>query len=112
MLGSYLHARSEAMIRLTSELVAIATENPPGGRVLYQRCRKLLATRLRSLGFRVETHGDCLMAFVGEGRDTLYFHGHYDVVPAQHRAQFNPMRKGANLFGRGSSDMKSGLAAM
>jgi Peptidase family M20/M25/M40 len=38
--------------------------------------------------------------------------GHYDVVPAQSRDQFQPRVKGANLFGRGSSDMKSGLAAM
>ena len=112
MLARYLHARSEAMIRLTSELVAIATENPPGSRVLYQRCRKLLTTHLRSLGFHIETHGDCVLAFVGNGCDTLYFHGHYDVVPAQHREQFTPVRRGANLFGRGSSDMKSGLAAM
>jgi succinyl-diaminopimelate desuccinylase len=34
------------------------------------------------------------------------------VVPAQSRSQFEPEVKGANLFGRGSSDMKSGLAAM
>jgi succinyl-diaminopimelate desuccinylase len=49
---------------------------------------------------------------VGEDTRTLYFSGHYDVVPAQHRSQFEPEVKGANLFGRGSSDMKSGLAAM
>src|SRR5579871_3427865 len=30
------------------------------------------------------------------------------VVPAQSRAQFEPVLKGANLFGRGASDMKSG----
>jgi succinyl-diaminopimelate desuccinylase len=112
MLARYLHSQREAMVRLTRELVAIATENPPGSSVLYQRCRKLLTTHLHILGFHVETHGDCVLAFVGSGRDTLYFHGHYDVVPAQHHAQFRPVRKGANLFGRGSSDMKSGLVAM
>src|SRR5581483_11886142 len=46
------------------------------------------------------------------GQRTLYFSGHYDVVPAQSRDQFEPRIEGANLFGRGSSDMKSGLAAM
>src|SRR5581483_3996144 len=46
------------------------------------------------------------------GQRTLYFSGHYDVVPAQSRDQFQPRIEGANLFGRGSSDMKSGLAAM
>lgn len=38
--------------------------------------------------------------------------GHYDVVPAQSPDQFRPRRVGGNLVGRGSSDMKSGLAAM
>jgi len=48
---------------------------------------------------------------VGTGPHTLYFSGHYDVVPAQSRDQFQPRVEGRNLFGRGSSDMKSGLAA-
>ena len=42
----------------------------------------------------------------------MYFSGHYDVVPAQRADQFEPYIKGANLFGRGSSDMKAGLAMM
>jgi acetylornithine deacetylase/succinyl-diaminopimelate desuccinylase family protein len=53
-----------------------------------------------------------LLSFVGEGERTLYFHGHYDVVPAQRRDQFEPRIKNGVLFGRGSSDMKSGLALM
>jgi acetylornithine deacetylase/succinyl-diaminopimelate desuccinylase family protein len=52
------------------------------------------------------------MSFYGKGERTLYFHGHYDVVPATNAAQFHPYVKDGNLFGRGSSDMKSGLAAM
>jgi succinyl-diaminopimelate desuccinylase len=51
-------------------------------------------------------------ASAGTGPRMLYFSGHYDVVPAQSRDQFQPRVEGANLFGRGSSDMKSGLAAM
>jgi len=101
----------EAMIALTRELVAIPSENPPGN--CYAQSVQLLSYRLRELGFadtRIE--GDCVLSFVGEGDRTLYFSGHYDVVPAQSRSQFEPEVKGANLFGRGSSDMKSGLAAM
>jgi succinyl-diaminopimelate desuccinylase len=101
----------EAMIALTRELVAIPSENPPGN--CYAESIQLLSCRLRELGFadtRIE--GDCVLSFVGEGERTLYFSGHYDVVPAQNRSQFDPDVKGANLFGRGSSDMKSGLAAM
>jgi len=56
--------------------------------------------------------GYCLLSSYGTGENILYFHGHYDVVPASDPAQFQPYVKGSNLFGRGSSDMKSGLAAM
>jgi acetylornithine deacetylase/succinyl-diaminopimelate desuccinylase family protein len=101
----------EAMIALTRELVAIPSENPPGE--CYRETAQHLSRRLRELGFQdTRIEGDCVLSFVGEGERTLYFSGHYDVVPAQSRSQFEPEVKGANLFGRGSSDMKSGLAAM
>src|SRR5579864_9792859 len=100
-----------AMLELTSELISIPTENPPGNN--YAQAADLLCRRSRELGFtETRMEGDCVLSFVGEGERTLYFSGHYDVVPAQDPAQFEPARKGANLFGRGSSDMKSGLAAM
>ena len=104
-------AYREAMIALTRELVAIPSENPPGN--CYPESIQLLSRWLRELGFaETRIEGDCVLSFVGEGERTLYFSGHYDVVPAQSRSQFEPEVKGANLFGRGSSDMKSGLAAM
>jgi succinyl-diaminopimelate desuccinylase len=106
-----VRSHREEMIALTRELVAIPSENPPGN--CYAETVRLLSMRLRELGFtdtRIE--GDCVLSLVGEGERTLYFSGHYDVVPAQSRSQFEPELKGANLFGRGSSDMKSGLAAM
>jgi acetylornithine deacetylase/succinyl-diaminopimelate desuccinylase-like protein len=53
-----------------------------------------------------------LLGFHGDGDRTLYFHGHYDVVPAQAPTQFNPELREGRLFGRGSADMKSGLASM
>jgi len=101
----------EQMLGLTEQLVAIPTENPPG--VHYPAAVQLIRNHLEELGFRdTQVAGDCVLSFIGEGERTLYFSGHYDVVPAQDPAQFEPARKGANLFGRGSSDMKSGLAAM
>jgi acetylornithine deacetylase/succinyl-diaminopimelate desuccinylase family protein len=51
------------------------------------------------------------MASFGIGKDTLYFHGHYDVVPALEK-QFNPRVVGKRLYGRGASDMKGGLTSM
>jgi succinyl-diaminopimelate desuccinylase len=106
-----IHRDREAMIDLTRELVAIPSENPPGSH--YQESLDILSRHLRQLGFQTRVEGDCLLAFVGDREDrVLYFSGHYDVVPAQERGQFTPVIKGNNLFGRGSSDMKSGLAAM
>src|SRR5690349_15938897 len=99
------------MVDLTSRLIAIDTENPPGNR--YAECAEVLRRELERLDFEdVRMEGDCVLGLMGKGERTLYFHGHYDVVPAQSDTQFLPEIKGANLFGRGSSDMKSGLAAM
>ncbi len=122
---AWLHQRQEEMAGLLAELVAIATENPPGRN--YCACADLLETRLR------EHHLECqrlqpaqpapnseqgaeippsLLATHGRGGRTLYFHGHYDVVPAQSPEQFQPARKDHFLFGRGSCDMKGGIVAM
>ena len=100
-----------AMLEFTKRLIAIPSENPPGNE--YEECSRTLIDELNRLGFDdVRREGACVLASAGSGSRTLYFSGHYDVVPAQSRAQFEPRVEGANLFGRGSSDMKSGLAAM
>jgi succinyl-diaminopimelate desuccinylase len=112
--------RSE-MIDFTRELVAIPSENPPGNE--YARCAGAIAQKLKELGLepRVvevpaprpgESPGYCVIASHGEGERALYFHGHYDVVPHSAEGQFDPVIQGSNLLGRGSSDMKGGLASM
>jgi len=112
-LSSRLRARlsEPAMLEFTKRLIAIPSENPSGN--YYEECARALLHELESLGFdEVRRKGACVLAWAGTGQRTLYFSGHYDVVPAQSRDQFQPRIEGANLFGRGSSDMKSGLAAM
>jgi acetylornithine deacetylase/succinyl-diaminopimelate desuccinylase family protein len=99
------------MLDLVKRLIAIPSENPPGNH--YEECACTLFDELVRLGFEdVRREGACVLASAGTGTRTLYFSGHYDVVPAQSRDQFQPRVEGTNLFGRGSSDMKSGLAAM
>jgi acetylornithine deacetylase/succinyl-diaminopimelate desuccinylase family protein len=113
-------SRSE-MIEFTRELVAIPSENPPGNE--YARCAGSIAQKLNQIGLesRVvevpaarlgESPGYCVTASHGEGERALYFHGHYDVVPHSVEGQFDPAIRQSNLFGRGSSDMKGGLASM
>jgi succinyl-diaminopimelate desuccinylase len=47
----------------------------------------------------------------GSAGPTVVFHGHLDVVPGR-EGQFTPRVAGDRLYGRGSYDMKGGLAAM
>jgi succinyl-diaminopimelate desuccinylase len=114
-LVEWLRKREDEMAAFLAELVAIPTENPPGRN--YRRCAELLEKRLRQAGLECERleAGDglvCLVADYGRGERVLYFHGHYDVVPAQSQEQFQPVRKDHFLFGRGSCDMKGGIVAM
>jgi succinyl-diaminopimelate desuccinylase len=102
----------DAMVRLTRELVAFDTENPPGRG--YEECGARLERALLEVGLVPERigPGPCLSATWGTGDRALYLHGHYDVVPAQDRAQFSPRVEDGRIWGRGTADMKGGLAAM
>jgi succinyl-diaminopimelate desuccinylase len=116
-----IDASQPEMIEFTRDLIAIPSENPPGKE--YARCADAIAKKLTEIGLEArivevsaskpgEQPGYCVTASHGEGERSLYFHGHYDVVPHSAEGQFDPVIKQSNLFGRGSSDMKSGLASM
>ena len=109
----------EAMQQLLAALVAVPSENPPA--TGYAPCVELLVSTLEQLAIPYEMISipsppeaprTAIRAWLGTGTPVLYFHGHYDVVPAQSPSQFAPRLEGDTLFGRGSSDMKSGLVAM
>jgi succinyl-diaminopimelate desuccinylase len=123
----------QEMIDFTSELVAIASENPPGAN--YPACVRVIESRLRALDLPCElvkyqarprsrkaaanepaesddSGAAVVLSSVGSGKRTLYFSGHYDVVPVTTPGQCTPVLRGDTLFGRGSADMKSGLASM
>jgi succinyl-diaminopimelate desuccinylase len=117
----WLREHENQMAGLLAELVSIATENPPGKN--YGACADLLEKEVSGHGLDCERiaapnrkeGGEALaslLAGYGRGERTLYFHGHYDVVPAQSREQFRPVRRGHFLFGRGSCDMKGGIVVM
>ncbi|MGB5331558.1 MAG: succinyl-diaminopimelate desuccinylase [Woeseiaceae bacterium] len=84
-------------------------------------CQLVLAERLTRLGFDCETlqFNDVtnLWARRGTASQLLCFAGHTDVVPpgdenAWSSGPFEPTFIGDLIYGRGSADMKSGLAAM
>jgi succinyl-diaminopimelate desuccinylase len=121
VLAYAISSREEEMADFLRRLIAIPTENPPGRE--YAACAEAIAREVERLGLEPEMleipHGlagegptHAIRSFYGSGRRTLYFHGHYDVVPAAGPEQFEPREKEGKLFGRGSADMKSGLVAM
>jgi succinyl-diaminopimelate desuccinylase len=117
---AWLEPRTDEMAGLVQELVAIDTENPPGrqlgrcGRVLRDSMEKLgLSPELIELAASRDLEEPCIVrCSVGDGPRTIYFHGHFDVVPAQDPAQFRPLRRDGRIIGRGSADMKGGVVSM
>jgi succinyl-diaminopimelate desuccinylase len=118
-LEQLLESHKNAILVFTRDLISIASENPPGNH--YGECVERIRAEMDRLGLPVkvleapgfpERPRYNLLSFHGEGRRTLYFHGHYDVVPAQSREQFTPRVEKGRLHGRGSADMKAGLASM
>jgi len=117
---AWLDPRADEMAALVEELVSVDTENPPGralgwcARILRDAMARLaLSAELIELGPIGELEEPCIVrGSVGAGTRTIYFHGHFDVVPAQDRAQFQPQRQDGTIVGRGTADMKGGLVGM
>ena len=115
---SFLESHRQEIIDNLSSLVAIPTINPPGE--CYRQCVEDLSELLKEWQIAHEvlpvTADEyprfCILGGIGEGKEGLHFHGHYDVVPAYSAAQFIPRIRDDRLYGRGSSDMKSGLVAI
>jgi succinyl-diaminopimelate desuccinylase len=106
-------------VELTRELLRFNTINPPGDE---RACARHVGGLLEGAGFAVAYHefGErrtSLVARRGGSPDALplCFTGHLDTVPlgAQpwQRDPFAGERDGGRLYGRGASDMKSGVAA-
>lgn len=105
-----------AILDLTIDLVRRASLTPDD-----QGCQPLIAERLSRVGFTIEhlRYGDVdnLWATHGSGAPVLVFLGHTDVVPPGPLDQwtsppFEPTIRDGKLYGRGTADMKSGVAAM
>jgi succinyl-diaminopimelate desuccinylase len=117
---AWLEPRAEEMAELLQQLVAVNTENPPGRGL--GRCAGLLRDAMDRLGFSPELidvapsrelEDPCIVrGSAGDGPGIVYFHGHFDVVPAQSPAQFEPRRRDGRIVGRGTADMKGGLVSM
>ena len=109
-------------IRLLRELVAVNSVNPTlvRGAPGEAEVATLIAAEMRRIGLDVSietvTHGRPNVVGVLEGRApgrTLMLCGHTDTVGVAGMVNpFTPVERDGRLYGRGSQDMKGGVAAM
>jgi succinyl-diaminopimelate desuccinylase len=120
------NARDE-IVDFAADLIRIPTVNPPGD--AYHEASHFIGDRLHELGFEVDylvasEHPDHSKAYprvnvlarrTGESeRPLVHLNGHIDVVPPGAGWSVDPFAatvKDGKLFGRGSCDMKAGIAA-
>ena len=119
--------KEDDLVSLTQSLVQIPTINPPGD--YYADCIELLKVRLGGNGFdckiiRAEgTPGDTdkypRLNIIARREGTrsgpcVHFNSHIDVVPPGNgwdEDPFSAVLKDGKIYGRGTCDMKGGLAA-
>jgi succinyl-diaminopimelate desuccinylase len=117
----------DEMVAFTQELVRIPTVNPPGD--VYEDCARAIGERLKRCGFEVEylaaegkkehTRKHPRVNVMGRRAGslrgpTLHLNGHFDVVPAGAGWTVDPFGaelKDGRIYGRGTGDMKAGIAA-
>ncbi|HYL99436.1 MAG TPA: M20/M25/M40 family metallo-hydrolase [Blastocatellia bacterium] len=113
---------SDTTIELLRDLIAIDSVNPslvPGG-AGEAGVADRVASELRSIGLDVEiteaAPGRPNVVGVLEGRlpgPALMFCGHLDTVGVEGmKSPFDPVQRDGRIYGRGSQDMKGGVAAM
>jgi succinyl-diaminopimelate desuccinylase len=126
-LARAIDARRDDLVALTRDLVRIPTTNPPGD--AYRECAEFLGRRLAASGFAVEyvralgSPGDseryprinvvARRTLAAPGR-CVHFNGHIDVVEPGRGWSVDPFAatiRDGRIYGRGTCDMKGGLAA-
>ena len=110
--------RRSELAELIGELVTRESENPPGNE---RACAEFIADWFDERGVEsrlvTKPYEDRpqVVARVGDGDPTLILNGHIDVVPAGDREEwshdpYGAEVEGGSLYGRGSTDMKTGVA--
>lgn len=114
------HIDDDALVTLTQELIRIDSVNPPGNE---QAVAELLDSRARAWGLDSEIlnvqdgRPNVVVTLKGAGTaPTLLYLGHLDTVPPGEVPWEHPPHGGdivdGKIWGRGASDMKSGLSSM
>jgi len=119
MEGYYPSMTGQDAVSLTRDLLRFDTINPPGRE---RDCAQMAGALLKDWGYDVQyfEYADsrtCVVARAGSSdKKPLCLTGHLDVVPLGSRKwskdPFAGEADGDKLYGRGVSDMKSGVAAI
>ena len=122
-----VEAARDEIVAFTADMIRVPTVNPPGD--AYPECAELIGRRMARAGLAVEyiaaegrpehtpAHPRVNVVGRGEGRASrprLHLNGHFDVVPPGDGWTVDPFAglvQGGRIYGRGASDMKSGIAA-
>lgn len=126
-----VEAHEAELVDFLRAFVAIDAENPPGRK--YPESVDFLSEAMQERGYdverlpvprdvvaehypdRVEYPRENVLGRVGDGDGPdVHFTGHFDVVPAGEdwtHDPYDPVVEDGRLYGRGASDMKSGIAA-
>lgn len=114
---NFIEEKKHEIISSLQELIRAKTENPPGrtieGIEVIARILKKYDIEYRIIEPSPEKQN--LIAEIGNGRPVLILNGHVDVVPAGNGWSVNPyggVIKGDKIYGRGATDMKSGVIAI
>ncbi|GAA0117131.1 M20 family metallopeptidase [Clostridium senegalense] len=98
-------------IELTKELIKIDSSTLEGTNNAIDFCKNLLLEN-DLIPEILENEGQkMLVCTIGKGAKKIILNGHLDIVPFK-KNQLAPYEKDGKLYGRGSADMKSGLASM
>ncbi len=99
------------VLKLLNDLISIDSSSVEGANEAVRFC----GDWLQGNGLPVSTFENngytMLVSEIGSGDFTLVLNGHVDVVAAK-AGQFLPFERDGKIYGRGSADMKSGVAAM
>jgi len=114
-----LDSDTTSLVSLCSSLVKIPSDNPPGD---TSKQASFIQDYLESHGLTVETHEPVdgvvnVVSSFGEGSPHLVLNGHLDQFPGDvgedwSRSPYSGEVSGGELHGRGSGDMKGGLASL
>ncbi|MEY9139633.1 M20 family metallopeptidase [Mammaliicoccus lentus] len=97
-------------LKLLQRLISYDSSSKEGANEIIDYCQKWLKNH--NLESEIITNNDykMLICTIGNGNKTLVLNGHADVVSGK-EGQFEPVIKDGKIYGRGSADMKAGVAA-